>query len=619
MWFIMLLDNKPVLRGVIMELIESKIKELENVIENYPKGTVVVKTINGKRRAYLQWRENGKTKSKYLKDNDIDETKKVVEERRTLEKKLKELKRQAGAAFKKTVEAETAFNTHVLTGDRLAAAVNQVKKYKKRYCYRDLRKFLEGDFDGKICILYGLRRTGKTTLAFQAICDLPNEHTAYIKAKTTDNMSMLTKDLDVLFEHGYKYIFIDEITLMEDFIDTAAVLSDVYSQMGMKIVVSGTDSLGFAFADRDELYDRNITIHTSFIPYSEYSYLLDINSVDTYIEYGGTLKIENMGFDDPDSVFDEVSFRDDESTRKYIDTAISRNIQHSIKNSRFLGYLHHLKDLYDAGELTNVINRIVENMNHAFLVSVITEKFKSHDLGSAKQLLLHEAPLERSHILYDIDTDEVVKTLKRIAEIKETEETEVKITSQHIEQVKTYLYMLDLIVDCPTVYDDMKEEERIIFVQPGMRYAIAKALVYSLLKDKYFLSVAGQDRNYIISKILDDVKGRMLEDIVTLETNKKAGKYKKAFKFKFVSGGEIDMVVADELGGECEIFEIKHSDKAVSEQARFLKDDRVCAAIENRFGKITAKTVLYRGDNTEMDGIQYLNVEDYLRFGGVHS
>lgn len=593
--------------------VENEIKELEGKIKSFPQGTVVNKIINGKKRAYLQWRENGKTKSKYLKDNEIEEIKKAVVERQTFEKTLKELKRQSVKTSEKSLNPEISFNTNVLTGDRLTAAVISAKKYKKRYCYQDLRKFIDGDFYGKICILYGLRRTGKTTLVFQAICDLPNESTAYIKAKTTDNMSMLTKDLDVLFKHGYKYVFIDEVTLMEDFIDTAAVLSDIYCQMGMKIVVSGTDSLGFAFADKDELYDRNITIHTSFISYSEYAYLLDINSVDTYIEYGGTLKIENMSFDDPDSVFDDVSFRDDESTRKYIDTAISRNIQHSIKNNRFLGYLHRLKDLYDAGELTNVINRIIENMNHDFLVSVITDKFKSHDLGSAKQLLLHDAPLERSHILYDIDTDEVLKTLKKIAEIKEKEETSVQITPQHIEQVKTYLYMLDLIVNYPTLYDDMNEEERIIFVQPGMRYAIAKALVYSLLKDRYFLSATECDRSYIIAKILDDVKGRMLEDIVTLEVNKKAGKHKKAFKFKFISGGEIDMVVTNEIGDKCEIYEIKHSDKAVSEQAKFLKDEKMCAAIENRFGKITAKTVLYRGKDTELDGIKYLNVENFLK------
>ena len=39
--------------------------------------------------------------------------------------------------------------------------------------------------------------------------------------------------------------FIDEVTLMPDFIDSAALFSDIYAAQGMKIVLSGTDSLGF--------------------------------------------------------------------------------------------------------------------------------------------------------------------------------------------------------------------------------------------------------------------------------------------------------------------------------------------------------------------------------------
>ena len=154
-----------------------------------------------------------------------------------------------------------------------------------------MQQFVNREIDGKIYILYGLRRTGKTTLLFQMISKLPLEQTAYIKVKTTDNMSKLTKDLDVLGKNGCKYVFIDEITLMEDFINTAADLSDIFAMMGMKTIVSGMDSLGFAMANRDELYDRSVTIHTSFIPFREYSRLLDIDSVDSYIEYGGTLKM----------------------------------------------------------------------------------------------------------------------------------------------------------------------------------------------------------------------------------------------------------------------------------------------------------------------------------------
>ena len=167
------------------------------------------------------------------------------------------------------VDQPEEFHTNVITGMGIKAFAKRVENLKKRDCYRLLQKFTTNDYDGKIGILYGLRRTGKTTLLFQIMGELPVEQTAYIKIQTTDNMSLLTKDLKRLFQLGYQYVFIDEITLMEDFINTAAVLSDVFSMMGMKIVVSGTDSLGFAMANRDELYDRSIMIHTSFIPFRE--------------------------------------------------------------------------------------------------------------------------------------------------------------------------------------------------------------------------------------------------------------------------------------------------------------------------------------------------------------
>ena len=504
------------------------------------------------------------------------------------------------------------FHTNVVSGIGLQALVRSVAKYKKRDCFALLQQFVTRDIDGKICILYGLRRTGKTTLLFQMISELPVEQTAYIKVKTTDNMSKLTKDLDVLCKNGCKYVFIDEITLMEDFINTAAVLSDIFAMMGMKIVVSGTDSLGFAMANRDELYDRSVTIHTSFIPFREYSRLLGIDSVDSYIEYGGTLKMENMGFDDPDSAFDDVSFRDDESTRKYIDTAISRNIQHTLKNDHYGEYFNQLRELYDKGELTNVINRIVESMNHQFLLRVVQEEFTSHDLGSSRELLLKEAPADRAHVLYDVDTKAIVERLKTIIEIKERRETTIEITQEHIEKIKKYLFMLDLIINCIERHEARAQEEYTIFSQPGMRYSIAKALVYSLKQDAYFQSISELDKEYITAKILEDVKGRMLEDIVLLETCKAAPRNLDVFKFKFDVRGEYDMVIYDRDTNTCRIYEVKHSNKIVEQQTRFLRMEELNEITEKRFGKIAGKFVIYRGKTQIVDGIQYMNVEEYL-------
>ena len=504
------------------------------------------------------------------------------------------------------------FHTNVVTCTGLQALANSVAKYSKRDCFSTLQKFVAGSYDGKICILYGLRRTGKTTLLFQMLSELPIEKTAYIKVQTTDDMSRLTKDLKALFELGYRYVFIDEITLLNDFIDTAAVLSDVFSMMGMKIVVSGTDSLGFAMANRDELYDRSVTIHTSFIPFREYARLLNICSVDSYIEYGGTLKMENMSFDDPDAAFDEVAFRDDESTRKYIDTAISRNIQHTLKNDHYGEYFNQLRELYEKGELTNVINRIVQHMNHRFVLRVVEDEFKSHDFGSAKELLLHDLPAERATVLYDVNEKQILERLKAIIEVKEKSETTVPITQEHIDKVKKYLLMLDLIVNCPERYESGKQAEHIVFSQSGMRYAIAKALVYSLMQDAYFASIPEADKAYITGKILDDVKGRMLEDIVLLEVCKAAPSTMEAFKFKFDAGGEFDMVIYDKTSQNCRIYEIKHSAKVNEKQTLHLRDAEKCQIVENRFGPISGKFVLYRGKDTFAEGVQYLNVENFL-------
>lgn len=504
------------------------------------------------------------------------------------------------------------FYTNVVTGTGLQALANSVAKYGKRDCFSTLQKFVNGSYDGKICILYGLRRTGKTTLLFQMLSELPIEKTAYIKVQTTDDMSRLTKDLKALYELGYRYAFIDEITLLSDFIDTAAVLSDVFSMMGMKIVVSGTDSLGFAMANRDELYDRSVTIHTSFIPFREYARLLNIRSVDSYIEYGGTLKMENMSFDDPDAAFDEVAFRDDESTRKYIDTAISRNIQHTLKNDHYGEYFNQLRELYEKGELTNVINRIVQHMNHRFVLRVVEDEFKSHDFGSAKELLLHDLPAERATVLYDVNEKQILERLKAIIEVKEKSETTVSITQEHIDKVKKYLLMLDLIVNCPERYESGKQAEHIVFSQSGMRYAIAKALVYSLMQDAYFASIPEADKAYITGKILDDVKGRMLEDIVLLEVCKAAPSTMEAFKFKFDVGGEFDMVIYDKTSQNCRIYEIKHSAKVNEKQTIHLRDAEKCQIVENRFGPISGKFVLYRGKDTFAEGVQYLNVENFL-------
>ncbi len=105
--------------------------------------------------------------------------------------------------------------------------------------------------------------------------------------------------------------------------------------------------------------------------------------------------------------------------------------------------------------------------------------------------------------------------------------------------------------------------------------------------------------------------GRMLEDMVLLESYLSYPE-KKVFTLQFAAG-EFDMVIYDPKTLSCRIFEIKHSSRTSPGQYVNLVNEEKCALTEHLYGKITEKTVLYRGETTVIDNISYVNVESYLR------
>ncbi len=597
------------------------IEELEKKIEALPRGTIVTKNIDGKPYFYQQYKENKKTVSNFLTNDEAEKMRPLIEERRELQKKLREMKKNLPAAAKP--DDNTSFIMNAITGSGLLEMAETAKDFKKRDCYEKISSYLYGKPADKVCLVYGLRRTGKTTLLKQLILDMKEEdrkQTIYIKARVGETIADLNKDIKLAREKGIKFFLIDEITLLEDFIDNSALLSDVYAVQGLKFVLSGTDSLGFYFAESEELYDRAVTVHTTFIPYKEHARLLGITSIDEYIRYGGTLKAGELDFEDAELNVEEASFRDDETARRYIDTAICKNIQHSLKCYQKGRYFRHLRELYDANELTNAINRIIEDENHDFTVKVITDLFESHDLGSTAQLLRKARDEDkRTDILDEIDKSQILETLKKILEIKEKDKQTIGVTDTHVTEIKQYLKRLDLIddLDIETLTGSEGKLNYTIFTQPGMRFCQAQALVYSLMKDEQIKNLEEREINLITEKIIEGVLGHMLEDIVIYETkrvlmpNRHENK-KQVFQIRF-EAGEFDMVIYDNQTNTCEIYEIKHSLEAVPFQYRHLINEDKISLTEKRFGKITKKCVLYRGETMQSENdVMYKNVEEYL-------
>lgn len=593
------------------EDIIARILELEREIAILPAGSITKKNIRGKDYYYHRVNVSGKRIENYLPFEEVEELVEQIEKRKALDKEIKELKLLVTPKNEYGIEEfeSIQFKTTIRTGRQLKSQVEITRKLKKRECIKELRKYIFGAPQDLVFILYGLRRTGKTTMVRQIITELSDEEfekAAFIQVKSSDKLVDLDSDLRLLEKKGFKYVFIDEVTLLEDFIEEAAIFADIYASSGMKIVLSGTDSLGFAFSKEEQLYDRCIMLHTTFISYREFEEVLGIKGIDEYIRYGGTMSLGGVNYN-VNSIF-----ANSKTTEEYIDTAIARNIQHSLKMYQYGGHFRQLLDLYEKGELTNVINRVVENINHSFTRSVVEKTFKSHDISVTAANLLRDRK-NPINIKNHIDLDEVTLGIKEMLDILNKEEQSIDIEDSHMIQIKEYLTLLDMImdIDIDSLPDIDKKSTFTVVTQPGLRYAQANIIVENLLLDAKFQKLSIQERQRVLQRLMNEIQGRMMEEIVLLET-KMAKMEKRVFKLQFAIG-EFDMVVADPKTLTCEIYEIKYSKEHCSEQYRHITNEEKCSMVTHRYGDITGRYVIYRGESIIDGNVEYLNVEEYLK------
>jgi hypothetical protein len=469
---------------------------------------------------------------------------------------------------------------------------------KKRDCYQKLWEYLTGD-DRQVCGISGLRRTGKTVMMEQAMLELGDfDHSLYITCDFGDSFNELKS---VIKKYEPKYLFIDEITAVPDFIDRAAPLSDVYSGGGTKVVITGTDSLSFYFASKDSLFCRSFYIHTTYIPYKEHARLLG-TSLDDYLEYGGTL-------------FKEGSFLDGRAALIYIDSSIVDNITHSIKNWNGRNY-DHLKK-YNLESIANAIRIFVEKHNADFIKKSSLESFQSGDIGSLRELLKKngvEIPgLEGKELQKE------VREALHIRELREEDRTLLDDANAMLD-LRRYLENMAVILNissrvCPEY----------VFSQPGLRYSQAKEIVRVLLEGNALGNLDDMTRAEISKRLLSDIKGQMLEDIVKTDLvmnpifqKDRINEVFDVYRIrKFGSdSGEFDITICNAQTKAACVMEVKHSDKQVPEQTKHLKNEELCKEFEKRTGcRIVRRMVIYNGPDTYLPGetpIYYANASDFL-------
>lgn len=473
----------------------------------------------------------------------------------------------------------------------------KIDSMKKRFCFSQLMDYLNGGDDPRICTLYGLRRTGKTILMAQASKELKDpDSVCWVMCEPGDEIQDVKKAIRE--NPKCQYFFLDEVTKLENFTDASSILADRYAAIdGKKIVLAGTDSLGFHFAFGSELFDRTHVIHTTYIPYKEYRYLLGKDkTIDDYIEYGGTLT-------------NGSAFYNKEPGMDYSNDAIVKNILHSLEHYQNGGAYGSLLPFHAAHELTTFINKIVELDNRTFLAETVNRLFKSHDMGILRSRLSKELPQDDG--LDVLKSQAFRKEIRDALGIREPL-TEIA-TTRAIEEVKGYLEALDVIYVIPGT-----NRQSVIFSQPGLRYSQVQEEKKHLMESPLLHGIPTTTRNDFAEKLDEIIKGRMMENILFLDLTKDptvSSQYRVTTYRDGPGRHEFDIVLMDKKEDKAILLEVKHS-KAFDpvHQARHLFDADACKDFEAHTGmQIAGKGVVYRGDTRYYAaGIHYLHVDALL-------
>lgn len=499
----------------------------------------------------------------------------------------------------------------ILVGDKLRNFINNILKgiHRKRFIYNKLSQYLQSE-NNNVCLLYGLRRTGKTVMMTQAAEELLNKNNkvAIINCSVSTKLYTLLNRVQSLIDNGYKYIFIDEITFVDGFMQNANVITDTLGKQGAKIVLTGTHSLCLKMAELSYMYDRVYRIDTSYISFKESNSLIGTKTVEDYIKSGGLLR-KNV-------------FTNKESTDNYISTSIVDNIVSSLRKNKDNKLYRNLVDLDDRGLLRKMINQAIEYSNSQITLDMITRKYKNSYYGKAKANLAAKFDIDEL-----VPKEEIMQHVRYYLGIVDTFDSS-KDNEIYRDELVDLLRKINVLDEYTKVMGvSYRPEKTDLFMQSGLRYRQVQELIIAIKKNT---EIEDNIKEFILN-LVGLVEGDLLEEVIILnELNKFREEHlgyditdESVYSSKggdmitqvTAGGKEIDMLVVKNGVGIA--YEIKRSKEVVEKQARWLTDNTFISEIESKLNcKIKHKAVIYNGPNTnrKINGqdIKYINATEFL-------
>ncbi len=490
------------------------------------------------------------------------------------------------------------------------------KRYDNhRRAYKEIENFLSDDDSnyGRVLVLYGLRRTGKTILMEQILDEYcEKEKCFYYIADKNDTVDTIESYLKKMRKKGVTIACIDEVTRLSDFSKNASSLADIFAKKGMRIILTGTDSLGFAFAEKDELLDRMERISTTYIPFAEHCEVLGNKDLDDYIQFGGLMR---------KGAAQKRVIHDYDSMKKYLDSAVSGNISYSITHSNEDNCLEGLTER----EIRTIIEKIVSKYSGAFDKKISNNPI---DASVMKRLITDIENGDISNKLVDeIDARKQNILTEFAKEINADEEIVHKVNDKMLKELQNYLLEMQLlsVVD-ETEYKilttsdwiDVDSTSRFYIIQPAIKYNQLNKSLEMLSDSDFFKNIPLENKEFVKDGLKNYIFGLMAEEIIFFDTKMRldSDKYdvlKPKFSIDGNAKGEYDLLVHDKTQNNYWAFEVKHSDKAVEQQAEHLKNTKFTEIMNRQFGERKGACVLYNGESFFDGEIYHVNMVNFLQ------
>ncbi len=179
--------------------------------------------------------------------------------------------------------------------------------------------------DGAFPILFGLRRTGKTTILKQLLIE--NDKAIYFTFRDTYIAQLKSIDIEMLIEelynHGFRMILIDEAQIKNDWSELVVAAFDSFP--GLKMVVTGSSSLNLELRETGLDRTRKITVET--LSFGEYCLLTKKEKTqenfEEFLGTGGFPEYAIKGIKDYEiqrsEIFDEILWNDIPSEFKNVE------------------------------------------------------------------------------------------------------------------------------------------------------------------------------------------------------------------------------------------------------------------------------------------------------------